>query len=123
MRGSYGRVVGNEHELIFGIPVTGDAQTDAAVTEDLNKKKDERAKKRAETGPQYKPEFQAKVEMMGKDPNHYDPTIYSCLPPGVPRMGAPTMITETPGVVIFLYGGSEPLQHLSCDPDGRQAAS
>jgi hypothetical protein len=58
-----------------------------------------------ETGPQYKPEFKDKVVMMGKDPNHYDPTIYSCLPPGVPRIGAPNMITETDGVVIFLYGG------------------
>jgi hypothetical protein len=104
-RVSYGRVVGTEHQLIFGIPATGDAQTDAAVTEELNKKKDARTQKMLETGPQYKPEFQAKAIMMGKDPNHYDPTIYSCLPPGVPRIGAPSMITETDGAVIFLYGG------------------
>ena len=25
VRGSYGKVVGNEHQLIFGIPITGDA--------------------------------------------------------------------------------------------------
>ena len=103
--GPLGRVVGNEIDLIFGIPVTGDVQTDAAVTEDLNKKKDERAKMREETGPQYKPEFQAKVKMMAKDVNHYDPTTYSCLPMGVPRMGAPSYIVQTPGQVIFLYAG------------------
>ncbi len=105
-RVSYGKVVGTEHQLIFGIPVTGDSQTDIAVTEDLNKKKDQRTEKMLEAGPQYKPEFQAKVIMMGKDPNHYDPTTYSCLPPGVPRLGAPRVILESPGLVTLLYGPS-----------------
>jgi hypothetical protein len=100
----YGKTVGNEHQLIFGIPATGDPQTDAAVTEDLNKKKDARTQKMLETGPQYKPEFKDKVIMMGKDPNHYDPTVYSCLPPGVPRMGAPRMILQRPDMVVLLYG-------------------
>ena len=104
MRVSYGKIVGNEHQLIFGIPATGDAQTDAAVTEELNKKKDARTQKMLETGPQYKPEFKDKVIMMGKDPNHYDPTVYSCLPPGVPRMGAPRAILEAPGEMVLLYG-------------------
>jgi len=105
-RVSYGKVVGTEHQLIFGIPATGDAATDAAVTEDLNKKKDARTQKMLETGPQYKPEFKDKVIMMGKDPNHYDPTTYSCLPPGVPRMGAPRTILQAPGEMILLYGPS-----------------
>jgi hypothetical protein len=103
LRVFYGKTVGNEHQLIFGIPATGDPQTDAAVTEDLNRKKDARTQKMLETGPQYKPEFKDKVIMMGKDPNHYDPTVYSCLPAGVPRMGAPSMIAETPKAMIFLY--------------------
>jgi hypothetical protein len=103
-RVSYGIVKGNEHQLIFGIPITGDAATDAAVTEDLNKKKDDRTSKMLEAGPQYKPEFKDKVLMMGKDPNHYDPTTYSCLPPGVPRMGAPHMILERPGKFSLFYG-------------------
>src|SRR5215831_8027685 len=46
VRGSYGKVVGNEHQLIFGIPATGDPSVDAAVTEDLNNRKHETAKKR-----------------------------------------------------------------------------
>jgi len=100
----YGKTVGNEHQLIFGIPATGDAQTDAAVTEDLNKKKDARTQKMLESGPQYKPELKDKVVMMGKDPNHYDPTTYSCQPPGVPRLGAPQMILEHSGMVILFYG-------------------
>jgi hypothetical protein len=104
VRGSYGKVVGNEHQLIFGIPITGDAETDAAVTEKLNDVKHQTAKKREENAPQYKPEFVDKVKMMAIDVNHYDPTTYSCLPPGVPRMGAPSMITEIPGAMLFLYG-------------------
>ena len=36
----YGKTVGNEHQLIFGIPATGDAAKDAAVTDNLNKKKE-----------------------------------------------------------------------------------
>ncbi len=71
---SRGRVNGNVHELIYGTPVTGDAQTDAAVTENLNKKVEERALKRAANAPAYKPEFQAKVAMLAKDTNHTDPT-------------------------------------------------
>ncbi len=103
VRGSYGKVVGNEHQLIFGVPITGDAQTDIAVTDQLNDRKHQTAKNRETNAPQYKPEYVDKVKMMAIDVNHYDPTVYSCLPPGVPRMGAPSMITETPGAVIFLY--------------------
>jgi len=77
VRGSYGKVVGNEHQLIFGIPATGDVETDAAVTEQLNNRKHETAKKREANAPQYKPEFVDKVKMMAIDVNHYDPTTYS----------------------------------------------
>jgi len=115
----YGKTQGNEHDLVFGIPATGNAQTDAGVTENLNKQKDERAKKRQETGPSYKPELQAKVEMMGKDPNHYDPTVYSCLPPGVPRLGAPQGIIETPGVMVLLYGPDPYSTYREIPTDGR----
>jgi hypothetical protein len=104
VRGSYGKVVGNEHQLIFGIPATGDPETDAAVTEKLNDIKHQTAKKREANAPQYKPEFVDKVKMMAIDVNHYDPTTYSCRPPGVPRMGAPSLITEMPGQMILLYG-------------------
>jgi len=103
--GLRGRVNGNVHELIYGTPVTGDTQTDAAVTENLNKKVEERAKRRAANAPAYKPEFQAKVAMLAKDTNHTDPTKYSCLQSGVPRMGAPRMIVETPGLMILIYPG------------------
>jgi hypothetical protein len=118
-RVSYGKVVGTEHQLIFGIPITGEVKTDAAVTEDLNKKKDERAKKREEAGPSYKPELVEKVRMMAKDPNHYDPTVYSCLPPGVPRLGAPRMILETPGLMTLLYGPSPYSIYRTVPTDGR----
>ena len=63
VRGSYGKIVGNEHQLIFGIPVTGDAETDAAVTEKLNDIKHQTAKKREET----RASIQAGVRGQGQD--------------------------------------------------------
>ena len=53
--------------------------------------------------PSYKPEYQAKVDANWFDVNHNDPTAFVCLPPGVPRMGEPSQIVQTPGQVVFLY--------------------
>src|SRR5271163_3118505 len=55
--GLRGHVEGNVHELIYGVPVTGDVSTDAAVSADLIKKQEERAKRTAANAPVYKPEF------------------------------------------------------------------
>ena len=99
------RVQGNVHELYFGTPIEGaDPDKDAVLAVSNGGTGEERRKVRqARNMPAYKPEFQAKVEMMGKDSNHYDPTTYSCLPAGVPRIGAPGMITQSPGIVVLLY--------------------
>jgi hypothetical protein len=53
--------------------------------------------------PSYKPEYQAKVQGFWFDVNHNDPTAFTCKNPGVPRIGPPDQILETPGLVTLLY--------------------
>ena len=53
--------------------------------------------------PSYKPELQAKVQQLWIDQTHQDPTAYTCKEPGVPRMGPPNQIVQTPGQVVLLY--------------------
>jgi len=54
--------------------------------------------------PSYKPEYQAKVQAFWFDVNHNDPTAFTCKNPGVPRIGPPDQIVETPGQqVVLLY--------------------
>jgi len=96
-------VKGNELILAFGKPLPGETDDDAIQTDNPASGEDRRKAREAISKPLYKPEFQAKVEEMGKDPNHNDPTAYSCQPAGVPRMGPPAMITGAPGLVVFLY--------------------
>jgi len=43
-----------------------------------------------------------------------DPAFY-CKPQGVPRMGAPTQIVQTPGQVVFLYGASNLFRVIPTD--------
>jgi hypothetical protein len=53
--------------------------------------------------PKYKSELQAKVQALWIDQTHKDPTAYKCGEPGVPRMGVPNQIVQTPGQVVLLY--------------------
>jgi len=53
--------------------------------------------------PSYKAEYQAKVNANWFDQNHTDPTAFNCRAPGVPRMGEPSQIIQTPGQVVLLY--------------------
>lgn len=52
--------------------------------------------------PKYKPEFQAKVKELDAKQIFEDPA-FRCLPPGVPRIGPPARIVQTPHEVVFLY--------------------
>jgi hypothetical protein len=54
--------------------------------------------------PVYKPEYWEKVQDLDYNTNTKDP-VFTCLPMGVPRMGAPTQIVQTAKYVVFLYGG------------------
>ena len=54
--------------------------------------------------PPYKPEFQAKQRELMYTASRIDPGIH-CYPLGVPRIGAPTEIFQSPTAVTMLYGG------------------
>src|SRR5579864_2075863 len=52
--------------------------------------------------PLYKPQYWDKVQWLDYDTNNTDPML-RCLPLGVPRMGPPMKIVQTPKEVILLY--------------------
>jgi hypothetical protein len=52
--------------------------------------------------PLYKPEFWEKVQKLDQNGNNADPS-FGCMPAGVPRMGPPAKIVQTPKETIFLY--------------------
>jgi hypothetical protein len=58
--------------------------------------------------PLYKPEFWEKVQKLDQDGNNADPS-FGCMPAGVPRMGPPAKIVQTPTEMVFLYisGGAQ----------------
>ena len=53
--------------------------------------------------PVYKPEFWEKLQTLDDDAARLDPSIYSCMPLGLPRMGPPSQILQTPKQLVFLY--------------------
>jgi len=52
--------------------------------------------------PEYKQQFVAKVKKLDENQVKEDQTLH-CGPPGVPRLGPPQEIVQTPKQVIFLY--------------------
>jgi hypothetical protein len=52
--------------------------------------------------PLYKPQFWEKVQKLDQNGNAEDPS-YGCMPAGVPRMGPPPKIVQTPKELVFLY--------------------
>ena len=56
--------------------------------------------------PPYKPQFVAKQRELMYTASRIDPGIH-CYPKGVPRLGAPTEIAQTPTTVYFFYGGEQ----------------
>lgn len=52
--------------------------------------------------PKYKPELLAKVKDLAKRTQELDPA-WSCGAPGVPRIGPPQQIVQTPKQIVFLY--------------------
>lgn len=65
---------------------------------------DERvAKRKADPNqPSYKPELLAKLHYLDENQNQFDGNLH-CMPPGVPRIGPPQQIVQTPGQVVLLY--------------------
>jgi hypothetical protein len=52
--------------------------------------------------PQYRPELMAKVQNLSAHQVEEDATLH-CQPPGLPRLGAPDKIIQTPNEITFLY--------------------
>jgi hypothetical protein len=53
--------------------------------------------------PLYKPEFWDRVQYLDAHTNWEDP-VMTCVPQGIPRVGAPRKIMQTDNEVLFLYG-------------------
>ena len=69
----------------------------------LNFERDGALVRRADQNkPVYKPEYWEKVQKLDQDGNNQDPS-YGCMPGGVPRIGPPLKIVQTPKELVFLY--------------------
>jgi len=69
----------------------------------LNFERDGALVRRADQNkPIYKPEYWEKVQQLDQDGNNQDPS-YGCMPGGVPRIGPPLKIVQTPKELVFLY--------------------
>ena len=64
--------------------------------------------------PLYRPEFWEKVQYLDQNGSAEDPT-YSCMPEGVPRIGPPSKIVQTPTEMIFLYQGRNTFRVIPTD--------
>jgi hypothetical protein len=72
------------------------------------------ARAAAANKPEYKPELLAKVKELSDKQGVLDPAFY-CKPRGVPRMGTPAQIVQTPGQVVFLYADSNVFRIIPTD--------
>jgi len=72
------------------------------------------ARAAAPNKPEYKPELLAKVKELSDRQGVLDPAFY-CKPRGVPRMGTPAQIVQTPGQVVFLYADSNLFRVIPTD--------
>ncbi len=68
--------------------------------------------------PLYKPQFWEKVQQGDQNGNTDDPS-YGCMPGGVPRMGPPAQIVQTPKEIVFLYTQGWGDQYRVIPADGR----
>src|SRR4051812_21976132 len=64
--------------------------------------------------PDYKPELLAKVKELSDKQGVLDPAFY-CKPAGVPRMGMPNQIVQTPGQLVFLYSATNVFRVIPTD--------
>lgn len=72
------------------------------------------ARAAAPNKPEYKTELLSKVKELSDKQGVLDPAFY-CKPRGVPRMGPPAQIVQTPGQVVFLYSDSNLFRVIPTD--------
>ena len=68
--------------------------------------------------PAYKPEFVAKVKDLDTRQVEMDPAL-RCGNPGLPRIGSPDAIVQTPGQIVFLYNDLHGAAYRMIPTDGR----
>jgi hypothetical protein len=68
--------------------------------------------------PEYKPDAAARVKALNDNQVREDPALH-CQPPGVPRLGPPHQIVQTPKQAVFLYADSTGNQWRVIPLDGR----
>lgn len=87
------------HQRVFAIDeVCPERLPDGSIRNVPCPEKDEAAP----SFPSYRPEHRAKVDELRDRQVHAD-TVLRCYPPGVPRIGPPAKIVQTPDEVVFLY--------------------
>jgi len=64
--------------------------------------------------PPYKSELMEKVQLLSDKRQFNDPSFY-CKPLGVPRMGPPSQVVQTPGLVVLLYQGRNTFRTIPTD--------
>ncbi len=73
-----------------------------------NVEEDERAatllRRMGSSRPVYKPQYWGMVKELDANANEEDPSN-NCMPAGVPRVGIPSLISQTPNYLIFIYPG------------------
>jgi hypothetical protein len=103
---------GNTTIVLF--PLEG---ADPIAGQDLFRALDIRGTARKDAAPNkppYKPELAAKLKDYSNRQSRLDPAFY-CKPEGVPRMGPPSQIVQTPGQVVFLYEGRNTFRVIPTD--------
>jgi hypothetical protein len=78
------------------------------TTRPLNDEQAERAaallRRMGSNRPIYKPQYWSMVQYLDQNANEEDPSN-SCMPAGIPRAGIPSLISQSPTYVIFIYPG------------------
>ncbi len=102
---------GSTVRLAFPVPIGGTIEADIRnVANRWEAEKDKR--------PVYLPAYQAQARDNFDRADLLDPS-YRCANPGVPRLGAPSEIVQTPNAVYLLYAGQ--VNHFRIVPtDGRE---
>jgi hypothetical protein len=89
--GLVGKVGENSFAIDFGRSVPKSGASSAAVPRAM-----------PDPMPEYKSQFVAKVKTLNDNQVKEDQTLH-CMPPGVPRIGPPQEIVQTPKQAVFLY--------------------
>jgi len=80
----------------------------------VNFERDSGVEQRMDPIPMYKPEFWERVQYLDREGIKEDPTFH-CKPAGVPRMGPPAKIVQTPTELIFLYAQANQFRVIPID--------